>query len=77
MTEKETIDHPSHYGGDNIYEAIKVVEAWGLGFCLGNCLKYISRLAKKDPEKTLEDLKKSRWYLDRAIQNFEKTGKLT
>lgn len=66
----EAVDHPAHYGGaDNPYEAIKVIEAWGLGFCLGNTVKYISRAGKKgDP---LEDLKKARWYLDRAIQRGE------
>ena len=40
----DAVDHPAHYGGaDNPYEAINVVEAWGLGFCLGNEVKYISR----------------------------------
>jgi len=29
---KEQINHPQHYGGaNNPYEAIKVIEAWGLG----------------------------------------------
>lgn len=37
-------DHPAHYGGaENVYEVIKVIEAWGLGFCLGNAVKYIER----------------------------------
>jgi len=36
--EKESVNHPSHYGGkDNTYEAIKVIEAWDLDFCLGKC----------------------------------------
>lgn len=44
------VDHPAHYGGEsNPYEAIKVIEAWGLGFCLGNAVKYISRAGKKLP----------------------------
>lgn len=65
----EQVNHPQHYGGENSpYEAIKVIEAWGLGFCLGNTVKYISRAGKKDKEKTLEDLKKARWYLDREIK---------
>jgi hypothetical protein len=69
---KEAVNHPAHYGGaDNPYEAIKVIEAWGLGFCLGNTVKYISRAGKKDNGKLLEDLKKARWYLDRAIQKAE------
>jgi hypothetical protein len=66
----ETVDRPKHYGGaENPYEAIKVVEAWGLDFCLGNVVKYISRAGKKGD--ALEDLKKARWYLDREIMNLE------
>ena len=65
----EAVDHPAHYGGDTVYEAIKVIEAWGLGFCLGNTVKYISRAGKKGA--AIEDLKKARWYLDREIQNRE------
>jgi hypothetical protein len=66
----EAVNHPAHYGGaDNPYEAIKVIEAWGLGFCLGNTIKYIARAGKKDA--TLQELKKARWYLDREIANLE------
>lgn len=67
MTEK--INHPAHYGGDTPYEAIKVIEAWGLGFCLGNTVKYIARAEHKGA--TIEDLKKARWYLDREISKRE------
>lgn len=71
MSEREQVDHPAHYGGaDNPYEAIKVIEAWGLGFCLGNAVKYIARTGKK--EDALTDLRKARWYLDREIANLEK-----
>lgn len=66
------VEHPQHYGGEaNPYEAIKVIEAWRLGFHLGNVVKYISRAGKKDPDKRLEDLKKARWYLDRCITIYE------
>lgn len=66
----ETVNHPKHYGGaDNPYETIKVIEAWGLGFNLGNAIKYISRAGKKDA--TLQELKKARWYIDREIANQE------
>lgn len=62
------VDHPPHYGGaDNVYEAIKVIEAWGLGFHLGNTVKYLARAGRKHPERELEDLEKARWYLDREI----------
>lgn len=63
----EAVNHPAHYGGDTPYEAIKVIEAWELGFNLGNSTKYIARLGKKHTEKRLEELKKARWYIDREI----------
>ena len=64
------VDHPAHYGGaENVYEAIRVIEAWGLGFCLGNAIKYICRAPHKGSE--LEDLRKARWYLDREIGRLE------
>ena len=70
--ENEHINHPQYYGGaDNPYETIKVIEAWGLGFCLGNTVKYIGRARKKHPDKELEDLKKAAWYLNREIKNKE------
>lgn len=63
----EKINHPPHYGGaDNPYEAIKVIEAWELGFRLGNAVKYIARAGKKGSQ--IEDLEKARWYLDREIR---------
>ena len=63
----DPVNHPDHYGGaDNPYEAIKVIEAWNLGFCLGNAVKYISRAGKKN-EKLLEDLRKASWYINREI----------
>ena len=69
----EAVNHPAHYGGaDNPYEAIKVIEAWQLGFCLGNAVKYISRAGKKGD--ALEDLKKAAWYLQREIDNRERAA---
>ena len=67
------VKNPEHYGGaTNIYEAIKVIEAWDLGFHLGNTVKYISRAGKKESDKELQDLKKAAWYLQRRIENLEK-----
>lgn len=64
------VDHPAHYGGaDNPYEAIKVIEAWGLGFNLGNAVKYIARAERKGAP--VEDLRKAAWYLAREIFNRE------
>ena len=62
------IDHPSHYRKDTGFEAIDVIEAWGLNFNLGNTVKYISRNGKKDPDEYILDLEKARWYIDREIK---------
>ena len=75
MTEEkkstEAVDHPAHYSGaDNPCEAIKVIEAWGLGFCLGNTVKYLARAGKKGA--ALEDLKKAAWHLNRHIEAMER-----
>jgi hypothetical protein len=46
-------------------EELDVIEDKKLGYCLGNVInviKYISRVAKKDKTKEVEDLKKARWY---------------
>lgn len=72
----DNVNHPSHYGGeDNPYEAIKIIEAWNLGFCLGNAVKYISRAGKKDKSKTAEDLEKAVWYLQREIDRLKGENK--
>lgn len=70
------VNHPAHYGGDEPYETIKVLQAWlspeaYSGFCLGNAVKYISRAGKKDPSKHIEYLEKARWYLDREITRLK------
>ena len=68
----EQVDHPPHYGGAaNTYEAIKVIEAWELDFCLGNTVKYISRAGKKDGNSEMQDLEKAKWYLERRIQQLK------
>jgi hypothetical protein len=72
MAQKNQVNHPEHYGGEhNQYEAIKVIEAWDLGFSLGNVVKYVSRAGKKDKDRELEDLEKARWYLDREINKLK------
>lgn len=69
---REAVHHPSHYGGaDDIYEHIKVAEALGWGYHLGNATKYIWRAGKKSRSTTIQDLKKAAWYLGREIQRLE------
>ncbi len=65
------VNHPAHYGGDTVYETIKVIDAWDLDFYLGNAVKYISRAGKKDPAKAVEDLQKAQWYLAGKIAKLE------
>ena len=75
MDNKEMVNHPSHYGGEeNVYEVVKVCEAWELDkdAYLFNVVKYVARAGKKDKSKEIEDLKKALWYLDRKIQNLQK-----
>lgn len=68
--DSDAINHPAHYG-KGTYETINVIEAWGLGFCLGNAVKYISRAGKKDLWKEIEDLEKAAWYIQRRIQKLK------
>jgi hypothetical protein len=68
--EREQVNHPNHYGGkENVYEAIKVIEAWNLDFHLGNAVKYISRAGKKD--SIIQDLEKAKWYIERKIESLK------
>lgn len=67
----DMIDKPPHYTYAAI-EPIDVIEAWGLGFHLGNAVKYIARAEHKG--RQLEDLQKARWYLDREIQRLSNQG---
>ena len=60
----DPIDHPAHYNQGRI-EPIDVIEDWDLGYHEGNVVKYIARAEHKG--QALTDLKKARWYLDRAI----------
>lgn len=66
----DIINHPSHYTFGKI-EPIDVIEDWGLGFCLGNTIKYIARAGRKDPSRYVEDLEKARFYLDREIEKMK------
>ena len=72
MVEKpaDAVNNPAHYTDGGI-ETIDYIEAKGLGYHLGNAVKYISRAGKKGTNQGLEDLKKAQWYLARAIEKNE------
>jgi len=63
------VNHPPHYQANGV-EAIDVIDAFGLGFNLGNATKYILRAGRKGPPLT--DLRKAAWYLDREIKRQER-----
>ena len=71
----DAVNRSEHSAGTKI-EVIDYIEDKGLGFCLGNCIKYISRAGKKksagmsDKEKEIQDLEKAKWYLERRIQEL-------
>ena len=70
-TSVDNVNHPSHYTFGKI-EVIDFIEDKKLGFHLGNAVKYISRAGRKDPAKTVEDLRKAAWYLNRQIERLER-----
>jgi hypothetical protein len=69
-TVNDPVNRPSHYTDGKI-EVIEFIEDKKLGFCLGNAIKYIARAGKKNPDKTIEDINKAIWYLNRYIKELE------
>ena len=57
--------NPQHYRRLDP-EPIEVIEKWGLGFHLGNAVKYIARAGHKISTTAALDLAKAAWYLNRA-----------
>jgi len=69
----EDVNHPNHYGGaDDPFEHIKVCEAKGWGYHLGNATKYIWRMGSKPGTSEIKDLKKAIWYLTRLLEILER-----
>ena len=66
---EKAVNHPDYYKHGGI-EAIDAIEAWGLGFSLGNVVKYIARAGHKTAD-SLQDLKKAAWYLNREIERMK------
>jgi len=64
-----------HYHTGTI-QAIDLIEAYELDFCLGNAVKYISRAGRKGD--AVEDLRKAIWYIERRIRHLtnDKTSTL-
>ena len=73
VAQSDPVNHPAHYKSSGM-EVIDFLEAFELPFHLANCVKYICRAGRKDPAKTIEDLEKGRWYLNRYIELLKKEG---
>jgi hypothetical protein len=69
----DEVTHPEYYATMEP-EPVTVIEGWGLGWHLGSVVKYVARAGRKG--SALDDLKKARWYLDRAIARLEGTIRL-
>jgi hypothetical protein len=62
------VEHPKHYNQHP--SGIECIEVVGhMGFCLGNVIKYVWRADLKG--RSIEDLKKARFYLDWEIKTRE------
>ena len=59
---------PDYYKSGGM-EAFDVIDAFDLGFNLGNAFKYIARAGKKNSK--VEDLRKAITYLNREIEKEE------
>lgn len=70
----DMVNHPSHYTQGGI-ECIDALEAATINLkgieavCTANAIKYLWRWKEKGG---IEDLEKSKWYIDRLIKKIEK-----
>jgi len=64
MKQIDEINHPPHYTFGKL-EVIEIIEAWGVGYHIGNVIKYVARCKHKD--RFIDDLKKALWYLNRFV----------
>jgi hypothetical protein len=65
-----TTSRPDYYNTKDMPDPATYAEELGLGFMLGNVIKYIVRAGRKY-EDPLPDLKKARHYIDMKINLIE------
>lgn len=66
--QKDVVNHPAHYEGQTSIECIEAMQiSFGkkavIDFCMCNAFKYLWRHKHKNGS---EDLRKAKWYLDKA-----------
>jgi len=64
---EDKVNHPSHYGGDTVYEVIKVLrhhlsKEEFIGAMKFNIVKYTLRAGKKNSSTVVQDHEKAAWY---------------
>ena len=69
----DQVIRPDHYQGKGGLQVIEVIDAFGLGFSLGNVIKYVLRAGHKGDKIT--DLEKAIEYLKFEIDNHKKIVK--
>ena len=70
---EDKVNRPNHYNinwlGEQAIETFDYIRSWKMDYPESNIIKYVTRHPYKG--KSLQDLKKARWYLDRLIQEVE------
>lgn len=63
--------NPKHYAQHGGMSSINIIDHYGLGFHLGNAVKYLLRAGTKPGESEVDDLRKARWYINRRLFNLD------
>jgi hypothetical protein len=70
---EDKVNRPNHYNinwkGDQAIETYTYIRSWKMDYPESNIIKYVTRHPYKG--KSLQDLKKARWYLDKLIEEVE------
>lgn len=79
---EDMVNSPDHYTTASGIECIAAIEASMTpeafkGYCKGNALKYLWRYEKKSKDKSVEDLRKSQWYLCRLIETRDSKSEVS
>lgn len=71
-SENDPVEHPAHYEHDGVecIDMMYITQGYNatFDFCVCNTFKYLWRWKTKNG---IQDLKKARWYLNRAIEMFD------
>ena len=71
-SENDPVEHPAHYEHDGVacLDMMYITQGYNatFDFCVCNAFKYLWRWKTKNG---IQDLKKARWYLNRAIEMFD------